>query len=166
MIDIIRNQEKNNQRLRDTNNEQPVAALHLQTNVDRALTTAGTIIQFGASPRNLLFTWSGTDITIPNAGMYVFSFYARTNVNLTFLDLGFNVIRSGVTYNNVASMRLTQTGTNRQYTYTFTQYFNQDDIVQIEATPSANCNLLFRNNVVGGGGQSGVLHMVQLTGAF
>lgn len=166
MINLIRNQEKNNQQLRDINTEQPVAALHLQTNADRAITTAGTIIEFGASPSNLLFTWSGTDITIPNDGMYLFSFYARTSINIAALDLGFNVIRSGITYNTVGRMRLTHTGTFTQFTFTFTQYFNQNDVMQIVARPTADCTILFRNNVTGSGGQSGVLHMVQLTGAI
>lgn len=167
MNEIIRNQESNNAQLRSINNERPVAALSLSisTSVTVSITTAGTLIPFDFELRNLLFTWSGTQITIPNDGMYLCAFYVRTNIALASLDCGITVTRSGLTY-NAFKYRQTQTGTNTAYVYSFTQYFLKDDILQVLLIPSANANLLQRNEITGGGGQAGLFHIMQITSAI
>lgn len=167
MNEIISNLERNNQQLRDRNNEQPVASLTLRISdtVTVALTTAGTTIPWSAELRNLLFTWSGTDITIPNNGYYHICYYLRTNISLTSLDGKFGVIRSGLTY-LPAQYRLTQTTSGTAYTFSFMHYFLANDILFINLQPSANCNLLYRPETTGSGGQSGIFHITQLTGTI
>lgn len=167
MIDIIRTQSTMQNDLRNINTERPVASLSLRISdtVAVALTTAGTTIPWSAELRNLLFTWSGTDITIPNNGYYHICYYMRTNINLTSLDGKFGVTRSGISY-LPGQYRLTQTTSATAYTFSFMHYFLENDILSINLQPSANCNLLYRPETTGSGGQSGIVHITQLTGTI
>ena len=167
MTELIRNQINMQKQIRNINTERPVASLTLRISdtVTVAITTAGTTIPWSAELRNLLFTWSGTNITIPNNGYYHICYYIRTNINLTSLDGKFGVIRSGLTY-LPAQYRLTQTTSATAYTFSFMHYFLANDILFINLQPSANCNLLYRPETTGSGGQSGILHVTQLTGSM
>lgn len=162
MINIIRNQEKSNQQLRDINTERPVAALSLRVNADFALAVAGATVTWSNEIRNLLFTWSGSNITIPNDGMYHICASMRTNVVIASLDGGIDVVRGGSTYLGVLQYRLTPSTFSR-HVYSFTQYFLKDDIIRFRLIPSVATTILYRPEITGANGQSGIFHITQLT---
>lgn len=164
MDEIIRNQESNNAQLRSINNESPVASLTLRINATFSLGVAGGVLTWAAEIRNLLFTWSGTDITIPTDGMYHICAYFRSSVALATLESGIDIVRGGITYIGVARYELTP-AINNTYVFSFTQYFLRDDILRYRLTPSAITNIIYSAEIVGGSGQSGILHVTQMTGS-
>jgi len=164
MTEIIRNQVDLQKRMRNINVERPVAALTLRINATFGLGVAGGVLTWAVEIRNLLFTWSGTDITIPTDGMYHICAYFRSSVALATLESGIDIVRGGITYVGVARYELTP-AINNTYVFSFTQYFLKDDILRYRLTPSAVTNIIYSAEIVGGAGQSGILHVTQMTGS-
>lgn len=162
MTEIIRNQVDLQKRMRNVNVERPVASLSLRINADFALALAGGVITWSNEIRNLLFTWSGTDITIPNDGMYHMCSYWRTTVAIATIEAGFDVVRGGVTYVGVGRLEVTPASFTN-FTYSFTQYLLKDDIVRFRLVPSQAITMLYRPEITGANGQSGIFHITQLT---
>jgi hypothetical protein len=165
MDEIIRNQVNLQRQMRNINVERPVAALTLRINADFSLPLAGAAVTWSNEIRNLLFTWSGTDITIPSDGIYHICSYWRTNTAIATLEAGFDVVRSGITYVGVGRLELTPASLTN-FTYSFTQYFLKDDIVRFRLVPSVATTLLYRTEITGANGQSGILHISQMTSAI
>jgi hypothetical protein len=165
MTEIIRNQVTLQKQMQNINSERPVAGLTLRLNADKAIVTTGSVITWDAEIRNLLFTWSGSNITIPSDGMYHICFYLRTNIVIATMDAMLNLVRGGTTYLGAFRYELAPSG-NTGFVFSFTQYLVQNDILQVRLIPSANCNLLYRQQYIGSGGQSGIFHIIQLTGEF
>lgn len=164
MTELIRNQVNLQRQMRNINVERPVATLSLRVNADFALAVAGATVTWSNEIRNLLFTWSGTDITIPSDGMYHICASMRTNVAIASLDGGIDVVRSGLTYLGVLQYKLTPS-TFFRHVYSFTQYFIKDDIIRFRLIPSVATTILYRPEITGANGQSGILHITQMTGS-
>jgi hypothetical protein len=137
--------------------EQPAAALTLTRTNTLAITTAGTTITWESATRNQGFTWSGTTITIPTSGFYLFNFVFKitTTNQIATAELSINTFQQSL-------MATSNTVTN---TKSFTQmlYCTTGDAVILTVTPTNNDTIALA--VEGANRPSPILHVVQLTGA-
>jgi hypothetical protein len=137
--------------------EQPAAALTLTRSATLAITTAGTVITWQTETRNNGFTWSGTTITIPTSGFYLFNFVFKiTTANqIATAELSINTFQQSL-------MATSNTVTN---TKSFTQmlYCTTGDAVILTVTPTSNDTIAL--GVEGTNRPSPILNIVQLTGA-
>ncbi len=121
-----------------------------------AITTAGTTIVMESEIRNNGFTWTGSQVTIPDAGYYqVTLLYASTVAHTVQARIFVNTV-------NVAFMASYGLSSTRQ-AVTITRYFNSGNIVQINLLPSANTTI----NVAAefAVSESPIMHVVQMSGA-
>jgi hypothetical protein len=137
--------------------EQPAAALTLTRSATLAITTAGTVITWQTETRNNGFTWSGTTITIPTSGFYLFNFVFKiTTANqIATAELSINTFQQSL-------MATSNTVTN---TKSFTQmlYCTTGDAVILTVTPTSNDTIAV--TAEGANRPSPILNIVQLTGA-
>ena len=137
--------------------EQPAAALTLTRSATLAITTAGTVITWQTETRNNGFTWSGTTITIPTTGYYLFNFVFKISITsqIATAELSINTFQQSLmaTSNTVAN------------TKSFTQmlYCTTGDAVILTVTPTSNDTIALA--VEGTNRPSPILNIVQLTGA-
>jgi hypothetical protein len=120
-----------------------------------AITTAGTIITWQVENRNYGFTWSGTDITIPISGYYLFNFtYVADLAHTVFSRLFVNGI--GV------SILVDSTITSNVHSLIIMRYFSASDVVRVQLVPSVNVTV----SVIAEGAspESPILNIAQLTG--
>ena len=119
-----------------------------------AITTAGTTITWQVETRNYGFTWSGTDITIPISGYYLFNF--------TYVaDLAHTVFSRLFVNGGSVSLLVDSTVTSTSHSLIVMRYFSASDVVKIQLVPSVNVTI---SVAAEGGAESPILHIVQLTG--
>lgn len=137
-----------------TSFNQPAFLTLTRTNT-LAITTAGTTITWESENRNNGFTWSGTDITIPISGHYLFNFtYVADLTHTLFSRLYVNGIGVGLLIDStVASIT---------HALTIMRYFSASDVVRVQLVPSINVTV----SVIAEGAspESPILNIVQLTG--
>lgn len=159
MIDIIRKQQQlESAFIASTNVEQPDAAITLTRSSTLAITTAGTTITWQTKVRGQGITWSGTDITIPTAGYYLFNFtYSSSTGHTAFARLFVGGVGAGL----FASSYATQVYAVGTHSYTHMRYIEANTIVAVNVTPSANVtiNVIAENSA----NESPYLHIVQLS---
>jgi hypothetical protein len=132
---------------------QPASLTLTRTNT-LAITTAGTTITWESANRNNGFTWSGTDITIPISGYYLFNFtYVADLTHTVFSRLFVNGASVG--------LLIDSTVVSSSHTLIIMRYFSASDVVRIQLVPSVNVTI---NVAAEGGAESPILHIVQLTG--
>lgn len=137
--------------------ETPLASITLTRTALLAIFAVGTDIIWQSQIRGAGITWSGTDITIPTAGMYAFtvrlSLSAAATMQFRFTINGTN-LTGNWGFNQGASY----------HTASVTRYFATGDIVRINVIPQVNCNLL--QSAEGTLLESPILYVTQLTGAI
>lgn len=137
--------------------EEAGAVLTLTRTAVQAITTAGTTIVWQSEIRGYQITWSGTDITIPADGWYLVSLSLQTSANLNDL-----LVTIGVNGGNTVQLSSIGDVDRNRIGISNTRYYNENDVLRIALTPSANVNVLAQAE--GGTGESPILHIVQLSG--
>jgi hypothetical protein len=135
---------------------QPASLTLTRTNT-LAITTAGTTITWESENRNNGFTWSGTDITIPISGHYLFNFtYVADLAHTVYGRLFVNGIS--------VSILVDSTITSTVHSLIIMRYFSESDVVRIQLVPSVNVTI----SVIAEGAspESPILNIVQLTGVL
>lgn len=157
MIDIIRKQQQfESAFIASTNVEQPDAAITLTRTASVAITTAGYDVAWQSQTRGQNITWSAVtpaNITFTTAGYYLlqtqFSFSANTAGN------------SDIVVNNVAISKLWEPVSNNRWVFSYTRYFNQNDVIRLRIFPSLNVTLNATSE--GSTNESPILHIIQLS---
>ena len=141
-----------------TNIEIPSAALTLTRSATLAITTAGTIITWQTETRNQGFTWSGTTITIPTTGFYLFNFVFKISTA--------NQVATCEIFVNGFAQSLMATSSTVINNKSFTQmlYCATGDTVTLTVTPTTNDTIAV--TIEGASRPSPILNIVQLTGAI
>lgn len=138
--------------------ESPSAALTLTRSATLAITTAGTVITWQVENRNQGFTWSGTTITIPTTGFYLFNFVFKISTanQVAYAEFSVNGLQQSF-------MGVTPQATNTK-SYTQMLYCTTGDAVTLTVYPTSND--IIAVSVEGVNRPSPILHITQLTGAI
>lgn len=133
------------------------AVLTLTRTSTLAITTASTTITWQSELRDYQFEWSGTSVTIPADGWYIFSLNIQTSAVLN--DCLLRIVQAG---NNSVHVSMIGDVDRTAFTGTAVVYCTAGQVIAFNLTPSANVNV----NVVAEGSpqQSPILHIVQLSG--
>lgn len=137
-------------------NETPFSALTLTRSATLAITTAGTLITWQTKTRGVGINWATTDITIPTSGYYCIQVSYSTAANVTNL---IQLILNGV---NVGYFGNSWVAINYHHG-TLIRYFTTNDVIRINALPSANTNI--NVNAETAANASPFIHITQLTAA-
>jgi hypothetical protein len=138
--------------------ERPGAALTLTRSATLAITTAGTTITWQTETRNQGFTWSGTNITIPTTGFYLFNFIFKiTTANQTALaELTINGFQQ--------SYMATNWNVANNHSFTQMLYCATGDVITLTVTPTSNDTIAVAAE--GTARPSPIFHIVQMTGVL
>ena len=159
MMDLTRSLQSLQKQVNvQTNIEQPSAALTLTRSATLAITTAGTVITWQVENRNQGFTWSGTTITIPTTGFYLFNFVFKISTanQVAYAEFSVNGLQQSF-------MGVTPQATNTK-SYTQMLYCTTGDAVTLTVYPTSND--IIAVSVEGLNRPSPILHITQLTGAI
>ena len=138
--------------------ERPSAALTLTRSATLAITTAGTVITWQTETRNNGFTWSGTTITIPTTGFYLFNFVFKitTTNQVATCEISVNGFQQ--------SLMATSTTVTNNKSFTQMLYCATGDAVTLTVTPTTNDTISI--TAEGANRPSPILNIVQLTGVI
>lgn len=141
-----------------TRQEQPAAALTLtRTSTFTVGTGTFTTVTWQSQVRGQGITWSGSDITIPTDGYYLWTLQYQTSATANGY---FQLQIGGVNVANSTPTVASTVGSTLQVT-SLVRYFSTGDVVTLRlySTGAATINV----NATGNASESPILNIVQLT---
>lgn len=129
--------------------------LTLSRNANLTISTAGTIVTWQDEVRNLGFTWSGTDITIPSSGYYAVALSVRKSSATTTIRAFLSL--SGT---RIIVMPEETSSSSTITSFYMMRYFSATNVLNIELLASASVTM--QVTAYNETGESPFLHIVKV----